>query len=691
MSNLVIVESPGKIKKIKSFLGSDYIVMASVGHICDLSKDSNAIDYDNRFNPTYQIMPDKKTVVNNLKNASKNIKNIYIASDGDREGEAIAYHLITELKLKNYSRIVFNEITKNAINRALQNPRLVDYNMFYSQQTRRILDRIVGYKISPILKSIPNVKSNSLGAGRVQSVVTRLIVDKENEINSILDGKSSSHYNINGDFSINKIKIKLNHIYHKLEIESANTNSKSYNMVRSNVESKDEIKIILINIKADPQFIIDSVNTNQRMRHPPQPFITSTLQQEASYKLKFQLKKTMSLSQRLYEKGLITYMRTDSPTLSNEALNTIKNYIINTSNLGEQYYQFRQFKSKNASAQEAHEAIRPTHIDVFKLDSYNLSNTDEEKLYMLIWNRTIASQMKPAKYDDQHIVIKNSKDVKFDGTNSILIFDGYLKLYNDSDDSEKEIESKHIKLNSDLSLNTVEWTKIYFKETYGSTPVRYNEPSLVKKLESLGIGRPSTYASIISKIQEHKYIEVKNIVGIEKKVNTYTLSYPGIKLDKSTTMQKIGNEKLKLVPTEDGKLITDFLINNFHQIMDYKFTAHMETLLDDIASGNRIWYEVLSEFYDVLKEQLSKFTVTENVPKSNSNSNNTNTNIVVGKHRKYGEIIYMNAKYGPVFKYKLKNKDQFVNAKGVKTDSPSLYDTAIKYIDYKVNRKVAEV
>lgn len=680
MSNLVIVESPGKIKKIKSFLGSDYIVMASVGHICDLSKDSNAIDYDNRFNPTYQIMPDKKTVVNNLRNTSNNksIKNVYIASDGDREGEAIAYHLITELKLKTYNRIVFNEITKNAITRALQNPRLVDYNMFYSQQTRRILDRIVGYKISPILKSIPNIKSNSLGAGRVQSVVTRLIVDKENEIQSILDGKSSSHYNINGDFIINKIKIKLNHIHYKLE------DDKSYNMVRSNVESKEEIKIILINIKADPKFIVDSVNTNQRMRHPPQPFITSTLQQEASYKLKFQLKKTMSLAQRLYEKGLITYMRTDSPTLSNEALNTIKNYIINNSNLGETYYQFRQFKSKNASAQEAHEAIRPTHIDVLKLDSYHLSNTDEEKLYILIWNRTVASQMKPAKYDDQHIIVKNSKDVKFDGTNSILIFDGYLKLYDDS--TETEVETKHIKLNSDLSLNTVEWTKIYFKETYGSVPVRYNEPSLVKKLESLGIGRPSTYASIISKIQEHKYIEVKNTVGIEKKVNTYTLSYPGSKLDKTVTMQKIGNEKLKLVPTEDGKLITDFLINNFHQIMDYKFTAHMETLLDEIANGNRIWYEVLSEFYDVLKEQLSKFSISESrdVPKSNNN-------IVVGKHRKYGEIIYMNAKYGPVFKYKLKNKDQFVNAKGVKTDSPSLYDTAIKYIEYKINKKVTEV
>ena len=683
MSNLVIVESPGKIKKIKSFLGSDYIVMASVGHICDLSKDSNAIDYDNRFNPTYQIMPDKKAVVNNLRNTSKDksIKNIYIASDGDREGEAIAYHLITELKLKTYNRIVFNEITKNAITRSLQNPRLVDYNMFYSQQTRRILDRIVGYKISPILKSIPNIKSNSLGAGRVQSVVTRLIVDKENEIQSILDGKSSSHYNINGDFIINKIKIKLNHIHYKLE------DDKSYNMVRSNVESKEEIKIILINIKADPTFIVDSVNANQRMRHPPQPFITSTLQQEASYKLKFQLKKTMSLAQRLYEKGLITYMRTDSPTLSNEALNTIKNYIINNSNLGETYYQFRQFKSKNASAQEAHEAIRPTHIDVLKLDSYHLSNTDEEKLYILIWNRTVASQMKPAKYDDQHIVVKNSKDVKFDGTNSILIFDGYLKLYNDSDESESGTEAKHIKLNSDLSLNTVEWTKIYFKETYGSVPVRYNEPSLVKKLESLGIGRPSTYASIISKIQEHKYIEVKNTIGIEKKVNTYTLSYPGSKLDKTITMQKIGNEKLKLVPTEDGKLITDFLINNFHQIMDYKFTAHMETLLDEIANGSRIWYEVLSEFYDVLKEQLSKLSISESrdIPKSSS------VNIVVGKHRKYGEIIYMNAKYGPVFKYKLKNKDQFVNAKGVKTDSPSLYDTAIKYIEYKINKKVTEV
>jgi DNA topoisomerase-1 len=714
MSKLIIVESPGKIKKIKSFLGPEYTVMASVGHIRDLAKDSISVDPSNNFKPTYQIMSDKKKVVSNLKKFAACSSEIIIASDSDREGEAIAYHLIEVLGIKEYKRIIFNEITKLAINKALENPRKVDMNMFYSQQTRRILDRIVGYKLSPILKSIPGIITNNLGTGRVQSVVTRLIVDKEKQIQEFLNLDKSTVYNINANFNINGSNFKATYIYTELINDLININKisnliskqqiKSYKEIKSVVKSKDDIKIIVINIRTDTNFIISNVNNSDHFRHPPLPFITSSLQQEASYKLKFQLKQTMNLAQKLYEKGLITYMRTDSPALSAEALNYIKKYIIEEKDLGEKYYQFRQFKTKNQNAQEAHEAIRPTHFNIFELTNYKLSNTNEEKLYQLIWNRTIASQMKPAKYYNQHLILSNKTNIKFEGTNTILIFDGYLKLYkhnseiylDDENNDISELEKKHIKINDkDLKSNNIKWSTVTFKETFLSSPSRYNEPSLVKKLESLGIGRPSTYASIISKIQEHKYITISNIQGIEKQVIIYTLIYMKKEqpiFEKKKSIQKIGNEKLRLIPTSDGELITNYLIKNFQHIMDYDFTAKMETLLDDIAKGNKIWYDVLKDFYNVLKQQFIilglNIELSDSIFKNQSNNNNNNKCQIIGLHPKYGDINYIITRFGPTFKINLDKKtrkDLFVKAGKLDPIDPKTIKIAIKYIDYKIN------
>ena len=726
MSKLIIVESPGKIKKIKSFLGAEYNVMASVGHIRDLAKDSISVDPNNNFKPTYEITSDKKKIVAALIKAAKVSTEIIIASDGDREGEAIAQHLVTVLKAKDYKRIIFYEITKNAIIKALQSPTKIDSNMFLSQQTRRILDRIVGYKLSPILKTIPNITSNSLGAGRVQSVVTRLIVDKEREIDDFLkdtlnDGdKKSSIYLISGDFIINNSKFKCTYIATKIiddfiylkEIKLSNNriikakNIKTIKIEKTIIDSKDQIKFIIINIRADRQFQITKISNSDRYRHPPQPFITSTLQQESSYKLKFQLKKTMSLAQKLYEKGLITYMRTDSPSLSSEALGYIKKQILEDKDLGEIYYQYRQFKAKgNAAvqAQEAHEAIRPTHFNVFELEEYDLANTDEEKLYQLIWNRSVASQMKSAKYHDQHLILSNTKNINFEGTNSVIVFDGYLRLYLDNSDNIDNVDnvdnvdnidnidnSKHIKLNDhNLKSNRVTWSKINFKESYSSSPSRYNEPSLVKKLESLGIGRPSTYANIISKLQEHKYIKIGNIEGIEKKIISYFLIYSKDKFEKKISIQKLGSEKFRLIPTPDGKLITDYLIKYFPQIMDYKFTIHMENLLDEIANGNKIWYEVLSEFYQILKNQFTILGLNIESTFNKIKQKSEQKQQIIGSPSKYGDIIYMETKYGPAFKVNIggKNKkDIFVGAGNIKITDINIKEYAIKYIDYKIQK-----
>lgn len=653
MTTLIIVESPGKIKKIKSFLGANYNVAASVGHIRDLCKKSLSIDVNNKFEPTYEIIYDKKKVVATLKKLVSNSNKIMIASDGDREGEAIAYHLITVLKLDEYDRIVFNEITKSALLNAINSPRKVDMNMFYSQQARRLLDRLVGFTLTPILKNIPNLQKHNIGTGRVQSVVTKLIVEKENDIKSFFNANNASIFNVTGNFIINSQSLKTDYVVF---------DKKTLKTTHKEVTNKEQVKIIANQICKHKNFKIIHVFIKDRQCNPPQPFVTSTLQQEASYKLHLPIKQTMFIAQKLYEKGHITYMRTDSPSLSKDALNSIKTYLIK--DFGESYYQYRQFKSKNENSQEAHEAIRPSHIDIPQI---NGGDSNELKLYELIWKRTVASQMKPALYKDQYIILGNDSDDTFECQNSKLIFDGYLKLYND-DDSQM---NKFIDTDTDI----VNWNSIVFKETYKAPPTRFNEPILVKRLEELSLGRPSTYSSIISKIQEHNYVKIENSEGIKKEVSIYTLV--GNKLQKKIDKQIIGGDKNKLVPTQDGLLVTEFLTKNFPQILDYQFTIRMENLLDEIAEGKKVWFDVLNEFYSVLKEQISSLNIPGVLISNNK---------IIGKHPKYGNIQYMIARYGPVFKIMCGKKTIFVSAKNINENDENIEKKAINIIDYKLKK-----
>lgn len=586
MSKLVIVESPGKIKKIKSYLGTNYNVMASVGHIRDLIKSYNAIDYKNNFQPKYEILKDKINVVNNLKKACKYAKEIYIASDDDREGEAIAYHLIEVLKLKSYKRITFNEITQKAIIYAISNPRKLDIDLVNAQQTRRILDRIIGFNLSPLLKKIENIDKNTgLGIGRVQSVVLRLIVEKEKDIQKFNEGNNKSIYNAIGKFKIDNLKLKGYNEYYKLIEDNIKINNynlgqnipshvKIFNLIKTELDMED----LIFKIRLEPKFFIKDIKRNDKYKNPSEPYITSTLQQDALIKLNFNIKKTMQIAQKLYEKGLITYMRTDSTFLSDKILEDIKQKIL--IEYGTNYYRYKQYKLKNG----AHEAIRPTNIN-----TKNIEDIDENKLYNLIWKRTIASQMQSAKYLIEQILLENKLFIRFYCNNEILIFDGYLKLYNVKENN-KIVDI--IKLDS-----KVKWKEIIIKETYKNPPMRYNEATLVKKLESLGIGRPSTYASIISKVEEHNYIQNANING--KKISVLNLILQrNLNLIKKEKNQLIGKDCNKLIPTNNGYLVIDFLIRYFTKIIDYKFTAELENFLDNIALGKSIWFEVLKKFYE---------------------------------------------------------------------------------------------
>lgn len=589
MKRLIIVESPGKIKKIKSFLDNTYIVIASVGHIRDLVKNNNAIDIKNNFRPTYEILPDKINVIKNIKKVIKDVDEIYISTDNDREGEAIAYHLIEVLKLKKYKRATFNEITKNAIINSLNNPKELNINLFYAQQARRILDRIVGFSLSGILKYKigRTLDSKNIGSGRVQAVCTKLIVEKENEINTFLNSDISLKYICYGKFVINNCLIIMDYIHYNYEFKS----SIKIELIKKEILNKD-LGLILLNIKLDPWFYIFNIKKKRRISKPPLPFITSTLQQESYNKLKFNIKITMILAQKLYEKGYITYMRTDSYTLSNYILNDIKHFII--SNYGTEYYQLRKFKSKH---QEAHEAIRPTNINLKNLDNTEFANSNENKLYQLIWRRTLASQFKDAEFDDIKISVKNSLNSIFVGTETLLIFEGHLKLVKYNYKLKSELDFNNLK------NNKVNWKYIEIKESFTMPPLRYNEATLVKKLEKLNIGRPSTYCSIINKILEHQYIKIADINGINKSIKKYRL-YNNLKIKIKTDNLLIGYEKKKIIPTNDGIKIINFLIKYFPQIMNYEFTAEFELSLDKIASGEIEWFKVLNDFYIIFNKQL---------------------------------------------------------------------------------------
>ena len=569
--NLVIVESPAKAKTIEKFLGKDFFVASSMGHIRDLEKKNFGIDIQNNFTPKYEISSDKKKLVTELKKLAKESKTIWLASDEDREGEAISWHLMETLGLKpeNTKRIVFHEITKEAILKAVQNPRPLDLNLVNAQQARRVLDRIVGFEVSPVLWK--KVKP-SLSAGRVQSVAVRFIVEREREI---INFTSTSAFRVSASFLVPENDGKVTEL--KAELNNR-------------FDTKAEAYAFLEKCK-HAEFQISDVVKKPGRRSPAPPFITSTLQQEASRKLGFSVSQTMSIAQKLYESGKITYMRTDSVTLSDLAINTAKNKII--SELGEKYHQYRQYKNKSKGAQEAHEAIRPAYID-----QEEISGTSQEKrLYELIWKRTIASQMAEAELEKTTVTIDiSTASEKFVASGEVLIFDGFLRVYIESvDDEEQNGGTKG--LLPPLAVNQILRTeKIYATEKFTLKPPRYTEASLVKKLEEQGIGRPSTYAPIITTVQNRGYVVKEDRAGTERAFTELILS--GQKISEKNKTEQTGAEKSKLFPTDIGMVVTDFLLKYFDLIMDYNFTAKVELEFDEIAEGELVWNDMIRSFYD---------------------------------------------------------------------------------------------
>ena len=563
--NLVIVESPAKAKTIEKFLGSDYKVMSSYGHIADLPDRELGVDVLNGFKPQYQVSADKKNLVKTLKEEVKKVEMVWLASDEDREGEAIAWHLAEELKLskEKTKRIVFNSITKSAIEHAIKHPRGIDYNLVNAQQARRVLDRLVGYELSPVLwKKI----RKGLSAGRVQSVSVRLIVEREREIQEF---HTEASYKITAEF-LNKegkiIKARVN---------------KSF-------ATQEEAKAFLQN-NLGATFSVTNLETKPAKKSPAPPFTTSTLQQEASRKLHFSVSKTMQLAQRLYESGLITYMRTDSVNLSQEALMAAKQEI--EKSYGAPYSKTRQYTSHSKGAQEAHEAIRPTDISAHTIKAEN----DQVRLYELIWRRTIASQMSDAHLERTQVKINaNTHPEPFVASGEVITFDGFLKVYLEGRDEEDEDDEGMLPA---MKVGEVlENKNIIATERFSRPPLRYTEASLVKKLEELGIGRPSTYATTISTIQNRGYVERSNLQGETRSYSQLTLAKGEIKEKKLS--ENVGADKGKLIPTDIGMIVNDFLINHFDSIVDYHFTAKVEEEFDDIASGKEDWSKMVGRFYE---------------------------------------------------------------------------------------------
>lgn len=570
--NLVIVESPAKAKTIEGYLGKDFTVKSSFGHVRDLAKKGLAIELNDNFKPLYEVTSDKKQVVSELKKLAKEAEVVWLATDEDREGEAISWHLFETLGLekKDTRRITFNEITKPAIIRAIENPRSINKELVDAQQARRVLDRIVGFELSPVLwkKVRP-----SLSAGRVQSVAVRLIVEREKEIDK---HNSVSSYRVVAIFQSDKGTFKAELSQNPMKLEDANQ---------------------LLEACKQSNFFVEDVQQKPAQKSPAAPFTTSTLQQEASLKLGFSVTKTMSVAQRLYESGKITYMRTDSVNLSETAINGARNAI--TSMFGANYSQTRKFATKSAGAQEAHEAIRPTDFTVTEIDG----DRDEVRLYDLIWKRSIASQMADAKLERTTIKVGGlNADSYFSAKGEVIRFDGFLKVYIESnvEDSEEESDSEilpAVQANDKLTLQQATAT-----ERFSRPPSRYVEASLVKKLEELGIGRPSTYAPTISTIQKRGYVEKVEREGFERKYKVLTLKNGDI--DQQIKSEVTGKEKNKLSPTDIGIVVTEFLMQNFEQIMDYHFTASVESQFDEIANGKMEWTKMMHDFYNPFHKEV---------------------------------------------------------------------------------------
>ena len=605
--NLVIVESPAKAKTIEKFLGKDFKVASSFGHIADLPSKELGVNVDGDFTPKYIVNDDKKKVVNELKKLAKNADYVWLASDEDREGEAIAWHLANNLKLtsKNSKRIVFSEITKNAILRAIEQPRDIDYNLVNAQQARRVLDRLVGYELSPVLWK--KVKGG-LSAGRVQSVAVRLIVEQERAIRDFIPQES--------------FKTQASFLSTSQKLIPAQLNQ--------NFESEAEAEKFLAS-NPGAVYTVDDVQKKPAKKSPAAPFTTSTLQQEASRKLYFSVSKTMTLAQRLYEAGHITYMRTDSVNLSKEAQNNIGNYI--DAQYGEAYKQLRSFKTKNKGAQEAHEAIRPTNFNANQLSL----EYDQARLYELIWKRTLASQMSDAKLERTQISI-NADQYKpqFIAKGEVIVFDGFLKVYMegvDEEDEETQGMLPKVKVGEQLILQNIKSVQRFTRPPY-----RFSEAALVKKMEELGIGRPSTYAPTISTIQNRNYIQKGTSEGEERKYMELTLVDDQV--SKQLLTEMVGADKGKLIPTDIGTIVNDFLVENFESILDFNFTAQVEQSFDDIASGTEDWTAMLKNFYTSFHETVE--SVNENAQRESGER-------ILGVDPKSGRAVKVRlGKFGPM-------------------------------------------
>ena len=609
--NLVIVESPTKAKTIEGFLGKEYTVKASQGHVRDLNKNTLSVDIDNNFEPEYEIPDDKKALVAELRKLSKAADTVWLASDEDREGESISWHLyeVLDLKKKDTKRIVFHEITKSAITNAIENPRNINMGLVNAQQARRVLDRLVGYELSPLLWK--KVKP-ALSAGRVQSVAVRLIVEREEEIKNFVQG---SAYRVTAQFTFTK-------------------DGQEYNLsaeLPHRFENEEETRKFLEScVNAD--YKVDNIEKKPAVRYPAPPFTTSTLQQEAARKLGFSVANTMRIAQQLYESGKITYMRTDSVNLSSLALGMAKKEI--TENYGAEYVKTRQYHTKSKGAQEAHEAIRPTYLDQHSIKG----TSDERRLYELIWKRTIASQMADAQVERTNVNISVSTNEKqFVATGEAILFDGFLKVYRESYDDAPSEEDAAILPPIEVGI-VLDMDKMEAQQRYTRPPFRYNEASLVKKMEELGIGRPSTYAPTISTIQKREYVSKGDVKGISQEYQIITLK--NNKISEKKGKETIGSEKGKLMPTDIGVLVNKFLLQYFESIIDYNFTANVEKEFDQIEEGQREWNAMIRDFYQGFHNQV--VSTTENSGKFSGEK-------LLGVDPATGKNVYVKVgRFGPV-------------------------------------------
>ena len=635
MRNLVIVESPAKAKTIKKYLGDDFEVTSSQGHIRDLPTKEIGIDIDNNFTPKYIINPDKKRIVNDLKRMSASAKVVYLASDDDREGEAISWHLKTALELTDdkIKRIVFHEITEKAIKNAVANPRKIDMDLVNSQQARRLLDRLVGYKLSPVLWK--KIKSG-LSAGRVQSVAVKMIVEREREIR---DFKSEKSFKVVASFKTADDKTFCAEL-------------------KKNTKNEEETKALFLEL-SNKNFEISKVEKKNVVKSPVAPFTTSTLQQEASTKLGFSVTQTMLLAQHLYEAGKISYMRTDSVILSEDAIKQAQKVIKQT--YGEEYCQQRQFTTKSKNAQEAHEAIRPTHFEDIDVSA----DEKEQKLYTLIRTRALASQMADAIINKTTLTITPDNTTIFIAKGEVIEFDGFLKLYQTKKDED---EDDNIKLPKVKEGDILTLIKLIGKEKHSQGPSRFSEASLVKELEEKGIGRPSTYAPTIATIQNRGYIIKDSREG--EKVEFKVITLEKNKITEGIEKKTEGSEKNKLYPTDIALITNDFLVTNFADITNYDFTAKVEKELDDIAEGKNNWIKMLQNFYDKFISEVNKCSNSERVEF---------TSRLLGVDPKTGKNIYVRiAKFGPVIQIGDKNENEkphFINLlKGQNVESITLND-----------------